>query len=107
MEQPASTTGSAKKQGSCGHRAAEGMALEDAHAAAYVWSDLAGSSGSQLGHASRPPKASYTTLASPPALNHQRYAKEVKVGLHEKKAKGRRMRAEGKKRAPQGEFSLE
>ena len=34
------------------------------------------------------------------ALNRQRYAEEVKAGLHEKKAKGKRLKAEGRRKKP-------
>jgi hypothetical protein len=61
--------------------------------------------------------ARHTVLDCLLALNHQRYEEEVKAGLHEKKAKGKRLKAEGKKNAaspqsgllpdPQNELSLE
>jgi hypothetical protein len=37
-----------------------------------------------------------TVLGGLLALNHQRYEEEVKAGLHEKKAKGKRMKDKGK-----------
>ena len=69
--------------------------MDQAVAAAYGWSDLAGSSGSQLGHGFHATKQGERYTLSEPArrtvldrllaLNHQRHAEEVKAGLHEKK----------------------
>ncbi len=69
--------------------------MDQAVAAAYAWSDLAGSSGSQLGHGFHATKQGELYTLSEPArrtvldlllvLNHQRYAEEVKAGLHDKK----------------------
>jgi CRISPR/Cas system endoribonuclease Cas6 (RAMP superfamily) len=69
--------------------------MHQAVAAAYGWSDLAGSSGSQLGHGFHATKqgerytlidpARRTVLDRLLALNHQRHEEEVKAGLHEKK----------------------
>jgi len=60
-------------------------------AATYGWSDLAGSSGSQLGHGFHATKQGERYTLSEPArllaLNHHRYAEEVKAGLHEKGGK--------------------
>ncbi len=74
--------------------------MDQAVAAAYGWSDL------DLGHAFHATKQGerYTLSESARrivldrllALNHERYAEEVKAGLHDKKAKGGRMKAEGK-----------
>ena len=75
--------------------------MDQAVAAAYGWSDL------DLGHGFHATKQGERYTLSEPArrtvldrllaLNHQRYAEEVKAGLHDKKAKGKRMKAEGKK----------
>ncbi len=76
----------------------------------HGWSDLAGSSGSQLGHVfpetrqgvryTLSESARRTVLDRLLALNNQDYEEEVKAGLHDKKAKGKRLKDEGKKNAP-------
>jgi len=76
--------------------------MDRAVAAAYGWTDL------DLGHGFHETKqgirytisesARRTVLDRLLALNHERYAEEVKAGLHEGKAKGRRMKAEGRGR---------
>jgi hypothetical protein len=65
------------------------LEMDQAVAAAYGWSDL------DLGHAFHATKQGERYTLSEPArrtvldrllaLNHQRYAEEVKAGLHEKK----------------------
>ena len=91
--------------------------MDQAVVAAYGWSDL------DLGHGFHATKQGERYTLSEPArrtvlaLNHQRYAEEVKAGLHERKAKGKRMKDEGKKYTaaartevlpgPQSELSLE
>lgn len=74
--------------------------MDQAVAAAYGWSDL------DLGHGFHATKQGERYTLSEPArrtvldrllaLNHQRYAEELKAGFHEKKAKGKRLKAEGK-----------
>ena len=69
--------------------------MDQAVAAAYGWSDLAGSSGSPLGHGFHETKqgvrytitesARRTVLDKLLTLNHERYAAEVKAGLHDKR----------------------
>ena len=74
--------------------------MDQAVAAAYGWSDL------DLGHGFHATKQGERYTLSEPArrtvldrllaLNHQRYAEEVKAGLHDKgKAKGKRLKAKG------------
>ncbi len=77
------------------------MEMDQAVAAAYGWSDL------DLGHGFHATKqgerytlsesARRTVLDRLLALNHQHYEEEAKAGLHEKKAKARRMKDEVKK----------
>ena len=82
---------------------------------AYGWSDLAGSSDSQLGHGFHATQQGERYTLSEPARrivldrllarNHQRYAEEVKAGLHEKgKAKGKRLQARVTGGTTQGEL---
>ena len=88
-------------------------------AAAYGWSDL------DLGHGFHSTKQGeryHPQRVRPPhrprpllALNHQRYAEEVKAGLHEKKSKARSPKSKAGAAAaptellpgPQSELSLE
>lgn len=77
--------------------------MDQAVAAAYGWSDL------DLGHGFHATKQGVRYTLSEPArrtvldrllqLNHQRYEEEVKAGLHDKKAKGKRQKAGGTKQA--------
>ena len=67
--------------------------MDEAVARAYGWDDL------KLGHGFHPTKQGERFTLSPPArqevldrllaLNHQRYAEEVKAGLHDKKSSGK------------------
>ena len=76
--------------------------MDNAVAAAYGWTDL------DLGHGFHETKQGVRYTISEPArrevlarllkLNHERYAEEVKQGLHEKK-KGRGARGEGREKA--------
>ncbi len=71
----------------------------------YGWQDLA------LGHGFHETAQGLRYTISEPArrevlarllqLNHQRYEEEVKLGLHEKKKKGKRRKSKGKKKKPQ------
>jgi hypothetical protein len=71
--------------------------LDLAVAAAYGWADLAANDGNTLGHDFHETKQGLRYTLAPAArrevldrllaLNHQRYAEEVAVGLHEKKSK--------------------
>src|SRR4029079_13560415 len=75
------------------------VALDQAVAAAYGWTDL------DLGHGFHPTKqglrytihdsARRTVLDRLLALNHARYAAEVAAGLHDKGAKGRKGKGGG------------
>jgi predicted secreted protein len=76
--------------------------MDHAVAAAYGWTDL------DLGHSFHETKQGIRFTISEPArrkvlqrllkLNHERYAEEVKQGLHEKKGAGRK--AAPKKKTP-------
>ena len=82
--------------------------LNQAVAAAYGWSDL------DLGHGFHATKQGERYTSSEPArrtvldrllaLNHQRYAEEVKAGLHDKGAKkGKKSKTKSGNDAPQPE----
>ena len=85
--------------------------MDNAVAAAYGWTDL------DLGHGFHETKQGVRYTISEPArrevlarllkLNHERYAEEVKQGLHEKKGKGGagRVKGGGKKKTKPDEGS--
>ena len=92
--------------------------LDTAVAAAYGWSDLAEDDGAAFGHGFHETKQGIRFTLAPAvrrkvldrllALNHQRHAEEVAIGLHEKSKpeKGRKPKAKSAAGAPpQTEFS--
>ena len=78
--------------------------MDNAVAAAYGWADL------DLGHGFHETKQGIRYTISEPArrevlqrllkLNHERYAEEVRQGVHEKKRGGKRVTGGGRKKRP-------
>lgn len=81
------------------------MSIDHAVAAAYGWTDL------DLGHDFYETKQGIRFTISEPArrivldrllaLNHERYEKEIKAGLHEKKVAKSTGKGRGKKSSPE------